>query len=196
MLNKVKKPTNYMLFIIIILLVSFLVNVYMSIDNYKLKYRVGRESQSNIEEIKSTNKVNNDIINNAIKVGTIDNMELLKLYKNYGDLSDCMASLWDEYSFYEDNLSFFNFTKKRINKKQIIFTDLYGSTEEYLKGLMDEEMKTQSYKVVLKGKILDNFKGMLLVSNEVDKYYNNFYEKNLSSTDLKDRANKIISKDL
>ena len=58
MFKKVRRPGDYMLFVVVILLVSFLVNVYISIDNYKFKYRVGRESYTNIEKIKSTNKTN------------------------------------------------------------------------------------------------------------------------------------------
>ena len=157
MFKRVRRPGDYMLFVVVILLISFLVNVYISINNYKFKYRIGRESYTNIEKIKSTNKTNNEILNNAIKVGCLDNMELLKLYKNYGELSDSMVSLWDEYSFYEEN-------------------------------------KTQSYKVELTGKTLENFNSILIISNNIDSYYNEFYDKNLSSVDIEDREKAIIKK--
>ena len=53
MFKRVRRPGDYMLFVVLVLLVSFLVNVYISIDNYKFRYRVGRESYTNIEKIKS-----------------------------------------------------------------------------------------------------------------------------------------------
>lgn len=194
MFKRVRRPGDYMLFVVLVLLVSFLVNVYISIDNYKFRYRVGRESYTNIEKIKSTNKTNNEILNNAIKAGCLDNMELLKLYKNYGELSDSMVSLWDEYSFYEENISILDFGKKKIDKNNVVFNDIYGTIEEYFRSLMDEEMKTQSYKVELTGKTLENFNSILIISNNIDSYYNEFYDKNLSSIDIEDREKAIIKK--
>ena len=194
MFKKVRRPGDYMLFVVVILLLSFLVNVYISIDNYKFKYRVGRESYTNIEKIKSTNKTNNEILNNAIKIGSLDNMELLKLYKNYGELSDSMVSLWDEYSFYEENISVLDFSKKKIDKNNVVFNDIYGTIEEYFRSLMDEEMKNQSYKVELTGKTLENFNSILIISNKIDSYYDEFYNKNLSSVDIEDREKTIIKK--
>lgn len=194
MFKKVRRPGDYMLFVVVVLLLSFLVNVYISIDNYKFKYRVGRESYTNIEKIKSTNKTNNEILNNAIKVGSLDNMELLKLYKNYGELSDSMVSLWDEYSFYEENISVLDFSKKKIDKNNVVFNDIYGTIEEYFRSLMDEEMKNQSYKVELTGKTLENFNSILIMSNKIDRYYDEFYNKNLSSVDIEDREKTIIKK--
>lgn len=194
MFKRVRRPGDYMLFVVVILLISFLVNVYISINNYKFKYRIGRESYTNIEKIKSTNKTNNEILNNAIKVGCLDNMELLKLYKNYGELSDSMVSLWDEYSFYEENISILDFGKKKIDKNNVVFNDIYGTIEEYFRSLMDEEMKTQSYKVELTGKTLENFNSILIISNNIDSYYNEFYDKNLSSVDIEDREKAIIKK--
>ena len=44
MFKRVRRPGDYMLFVVVILLISFLVNVYISINNYKFKYRIGRES--------------------------------------------------------------------------------------------------------------------------------------------------------
>lgn len=194
MFNKVRKPREYMIFVIIILLISFLVNVYTSIGNFKFKYRIGKESYTNVEKIKTTNKVSNEVLNNAIKVGSIDNMELLKLYKNYGELSDSMVSLWDEYSFYEEGISILGLNKKKIKSKELIFNDAYGSIEEYLRKIMDEEMKTQANKINLDGEILEDFKSILKISDEVDQYYTSFYDKNLSDLESEDRENKIIQK--
>lgn len=194
MFKKGRKPGEYMLFIVVILLISFLVNIWISLDNYKFKYRVGVESYTNIEKIKSINKVNNEVLTNAIKAGSLDNMELLKLYKNYGELSDSMISLWDEYSFYEDNISFLDFNKKKIDKKDIEFNDIYGNLEEYLKSLMDEEMKTNSYKVDLLGNTLEKFNAMLIISEKIDLCYTNFYDEKLNNVDTEDREKTIIKK--
>lgn len=194
MFKKGRKPGEYILFVVVILLVSFLVNVWISLDNYKFKYRVGVESYTNIEKIKSINKVNNELLTNGIKAGSLDNMELLKLYKNYGELSDSMVSLWDDYSFYEESISFLDFNKKKIDKNDIKFNDIYGTIEEYLKSLMDEEMKTKSYKVELSGKTLEKFNSILSITEKVDLCYTDFYEKNLNNIDVEDREKTIIKK--
>ena len=55
-------------------------------------------------------------------------------------------------------------------------------------------MKTQSYKVELTGKTLENFNSVLIISNKIDSYYDEFYAKNLSSTDIEDREKAIIKK--
>ncbi len=55
-------------------------------------------------------------------------------------------------------------------------------------------MKTQSYKVELTGKTLENFNSILIISNNIDSYYNEFYDKNLSSVDIEDREKAIIKK--
>ena len=75
-----------------------------------------------------------------------------------------------------------------------MFNDIYGTIEEYFRSLMDEEMKTQSYKVELTGKTLENFNSILIISNNIDSYYNEFYDKNLSSIDIEDREKAIIKK--
>ena len=75
-----------------------------------------------------------------------------------------------------------------------MFNDIYGTIEEYFRSLMDEEMKTQSYKVELTGKTLENFNSILIISNNIDSYYNEFYDKNLSSVDIEDREKAIIKK--
>ena len=55
-------------------------------------------------------------------------------------------------------------------------------------------MKTQSYKIELTGKTLENFNSILTISNTIDSYYDEFYEKNLSSVDIEDREKVIIKK--
>ena len=75
-----------------------------------------------------------------------------------------------------------------------MFNDIYGTIEEYFRSLMDEEMKTQSYKIELTGKTLENFNSILTISNTIDSYYDEFYEKNLSSVDIEDREKVIIKK--
>lgn len=191
MFKKTRTPGDYMLFVVFILLISFIVNVYISVSNYKFKYRVGKESYNNVENIRVVNEGNIEILTNSIKIGSLENMELLKLYRNYGELSESMIDLWDEYSFYEESRPT-QILKKRIKKNDVVLNDTNGIIEQYLRSLMEKEMKTQTYKVQLSDKVLDNFNSMLNLSKEIDQYYTEFYDKKLNGAIDEQKEKKII----
>lgn len=195
MLKMKRKASDYLLVIVCVLLFSFIVNVFSYFENVKYKYRVSRESYTNVEKIKSINAVNNEILISGIQIGSLDNMELLKLYKNYGELSDCSTSLWDEYLFYEESSSFFTFNKKKINMDNVSFHDLYGDIEIYIQGLLEEEMKTKTYKVNLEGDALEKFSCYLSLSTELNDYYNEFYNVNLNGVAPEKIEEKIVNND-
>ena len=191
MSKKTRRPGDYMLFIVGILFISFMVNVYISVSNYKSQYRVGMESHKNIENIRFINENNIKILDTAIEVGRIDNMDMLKLYKNYGDISDCTTNLWEDYSFYEGNKPLINF-RKNIDTNKNVLVDINGKIEEYLLSELNREMKTQSYKIVLNGEMLNIFKEIKKLAEEINVYYNEFYDMYLSDVIDEERKKKII----
>ena len=88
----------------------------MIISEYR--HRVGSITYNNIINVKNTNISNNDILLKSIETSTIEITDLLKLYKNYGFISNNIMSLWDEYNFYKN--SNYIFTKKEI-KIELIY---------------------------------------------------------------------------
>ncbi|MGG7178068.1 hypothetical protein ACQPU1_10765 [Clostridium paraputrificum] len=193
MSKKARKPGDYMLFVVGILFISFMVNVYISASNYKSQYRVGMESYKNIENIRFTNESNIGILDTAIEIGSIDNMDVLRLYKNYGDISDSTINLWDDYSFYKGNKSLFKF-KKNIETNKNTLVDINGKIEEYLLSILDREMKTQSSKIVLNGEILKVFERIKSLAEEINTYYTEFYSMYLRDVVDEERMKKIIKK--
>ena len=190
--KKVRNPRDYMLFIVMILFVSFVVNVLLSVKNYKMDQSLGKESYRNIESVRSTNQDNIEILKKSIDVGSIDNAELLKLYKNFSKVSDLNIDLCRDYIMYENERGSFK-NKKYVNKNVDIISNINTKIEEYLLNLLNREMQTQRYKLELSGQILDNFKTMEQISNDVEKYYSDFYENNgLNNLSNEEKSKKSI----
>ena len=192
MAKKVRNPRDYMLFIVIILFVSLVVNVLLSVNNYKMDQSLGKESYRNIESVRSTNQDNIEILKKSIDIGSIDNAELLKLYKNFSKVSDLNVDLCRDYIMYENESGSFK-NKKSVNKNVDIISNINTKIEEYLLNLLNREMQTQRYKLELNGQILDNFKTMEQISNDVEKYYSDFYEDNgLNNLSNEEKSKKSI----
>lgn len=192
MAKKVRNPRDYMLFIVIILFVSLVVNVLLSVNNYKMDQSLGKESYRNIESVRSTNQDNIEILKKSIDIGSIDNAELLKLYKNFSKVSDLNVDLCRDYIMYENERGSFK-NKKYVNKNVDIISNINTKIEEYLLNLLNREMQTQRYKLELNGQILDNFKTMEQISNDVEKYYSDFYEDNgLNNLSNEEKSKKSI----
>lgn len=190
--KKVRNPRDYMLFIVMILFVSLVVNVLLSVNNYKMDQSLGKESYRNIESVRSTNQDNIEILKKSIDVGSIDNAELLKLYKNFSKVSDLNIDLCRDYIMYENERGSFK-NKKYVNKNVDIISNINTKIEEYLLNLLNREMQTQRYKLELSDQILDNFKTMEQISNDVEKYYSDFYEDNgLNNLSNEEKSKKSI----
>lgn len=190
-MKRKKSPAEYMLFVVTILFISFMVNVFISLDNEKYKYKVSTASYKNIEEIRSRNEKNIVTLEGAINSSILTNQELLALYKNYTSISSSMISLWDEYSFYTDNE--WSLTKKKIDTTKALSNEISGRIEEYLGILLDEEMKTQTPVIQLKGETLDKFKTMQSLAIDIESYYEDFYKENIKDK-VDEEKEKIIIK--
>lgn len=194
MSRKKRDIKDYMVLVVIVLFISLIVNVFTSLQNYSSNYKVGRDSYREIENIRAVNENNINILETAIDIGSISNMDLLKLYRNFSDISDSNMNLWSDYIFYEDDSSIFRM-KKQIEKNGDIFVDVNTKIEEYLLSILDREMQTKSYKLELDGVILDNFTLMKKLSNDISNYYTSFYENNsLSKIEGEDRIKRVIKK--
>ena len=191
MSKKVRTTKNYIILVLLILSISLLVNVFTSINNQKIKYRIGKESCKNIEEIKVNNENIQAILEKSIDLGYINNIELLNLYRNYSDIASNIIELWDEYLFYEDNKYVFRFEKELDTDKNIL-NDVNNNIEDYLFSILNKDMENNLVKLQLDNSVLNNFNGMKELSDKIDTYYINFYDTHLSDVEGEERSKKII----
>ena len=186
------KYKKYFLLTVAILFISLILNIVTSMDNMKYKYKVGAESYNNIENIRGRNESNIVLLNSAIEVGTISNMDAVKLYENYKTISDSFINLWSEYSFYEEDKKGFSF--KKIDTNKALLNDVNDKIQEYLKEIIYSEMKTKADKIEIKAVALEQFKEMKNLAMEIDAYYKEFYSTKLNGAIDEDKKNKIIKK--
>lgn len=193
MQKKKLKGKNYLLVIIVMLLISLIFNVVIIMKNLDYQYRIGIKSYNNIENIKCRSENNIKLLDSVIEVETIYNMDILKLYQSYASISDSFISLWDEYSFYEDSRQSRAATKK-IDTKEALLNDINGNIEDYLRSMLEVEMKTNAEKRELSGETLEQFKEMRSLSMEINNFYKDFCENQLKISSDEDKKDKIIKK--
>lgn len=189
--NKPHKSKKLNIIIIGVLFISLIMNMILSINNNKYKFRVGKESYNSTMNVMLLNDKNNEILKNAIAQGSINNMDLLSLYKNYANISDDMTKLWVEYSYYKEDKSFLK-SVKSINSENIVLNEVHGRIEEYLNAMLEKEMVTQLFKVNLNGEYSEKFQAMKDLSDRIKKYYDKFNQDNLNGLEYDDKTEKII----
>lgn len=183
---------NSILFIIIILLTSLVINVYTSAMNSRYKILIGKETYKSAEEIRSRNESALNTLNQCIKAGSISNEELLSLYENYGAISEAFTNLWSKYGEYrkEEIIS--------INKKSKTLTqtpnEVYSRIESLLFEYLNIQMKNQNEKLVLDGETLNNFLAMSNMSQQIDEFYKEFNNKNFKNIKEEDKEVEAIKK--
>lgn len=188
-----KKNKGLEVAIALIILLSVVLNVVLLSKNYSNMYIEGRESYNSILNIRAINETNNKLITKAIDSGNIENLDLLKLYENYGNINDNISNLWYEYSNYRENRTVFQKTKK-IDTNSVMINEINERFEDYLKGILETEMTNQNYTVIVSDKLLDNLNIMLKISDEIKDYYNNFLDNKLSNVNEEDRLKIIVRK--
>lgn len=182
---------NVSIVIIVMLMLSLIFNVAMIVDIIKYKYKVGTEGYNYLEDIRSIHESNAQLLSKAIDTGSIDNMELLKLYKNYSNVTEDVANLWNEYIYYEENKKLV-VAKKNIDTSDVTVNDINSKLEDFFNDMLEMEMKTQSYKVDLVGEKLEDFKVIHSLENEKLNYYTEFCKNELNGAVQDKKKDKII----
>ncbi len=190
-MHKVKKHNKYLTLLVLIIFVSFIFNIIMYLNNSRYEHRVGVNSYKNIESIKISNDKIYDILNKSIEIKKISNEEVLTLYKNYGDISECLIELWDDYNYYNSNYSNL-FFKKKIDTSSILQNEVYSRIENYLENSLNNIMNTETNELSLSGKDLQDFKVMKNLSEKTKNFYKEFNDKNLSGLEGKDKEGKAV----
>lgn len=191
-MKRVKLNKNNSVIIIVgVLIVSLLLNIYTSVMNSRYKIKAGKESYRYIEEIKHRNESALVILEQSISVGSVSNEELLSLYKSYNSILDATVQLCDSYSTYEKS-SLIKLDKN--NKGMVKQNELYSRVENLIFEYLNLEMKSDQVKLVLDGKILEDFIQMKKIAIDVDNFFKSFNEKYLSKVKDEKREEKIIKK--
>ena len=185
---------NCFIVIILILMISLILNIYQYISNKKYFYELGKQNFSNIEEIRSRNESILSILDSCIIAGSVNNVDLLTLYKNYTKISEAELNLWNNY-IADDNIlrKFKNKSKDKvldIKPKN----EIYSEIEELLYSHIQNDMTEKIDVIELKGKVSDDFKILRSLSYDLNNYFNNFYKENCSVSESK-KEKLIINKE-
>lgn len=185
---------NCFIVIILILMISLILNIYQNISNKKYFYELGKQNFSNIEEIRSRNESILSILDSCIIAGSVNNVDLLTLYKNYTKISEAELNLWNNY-IADDNIlrKFKNKSKDKvldIKPKN----EIYSEIEELLYSHIQNDMTEKIDVIELKGKVSDDFKILRSLSYDLNNYFNNFYKENCSVSESK-KEKLIINKE-
>lgn len=193
MLKRLTLKRNTALAIMLVLMLSIIFNIYMVIRVRKFKYKIGLETYSTIEEMRFIHDNNVQILSTAIDAGSIDNVAILKLYKNYKDLSEGTSDLWNQYIYYEQERKF-TVSKKSIDTTEVTVNDVNSKLEDFLNDVLEFEMHTQSEKIELTKDMLEKFKVIYELESEKSSYYYKFCEEKLNGA-VQDKKKDIIVKE-
>lgn len=114
MKTKTNIKDNCLMVIVVILMISFTMNIYQSILNNKYSYELGKQNYSKIEEIRYRNESIFSILDSCVTAGSVNNVDLLTLYKNYSKITEAELGLWNNY-LNQDNRVFSNNKNKVKN---------------------------------------------------------------------------------
>ena len=177
---------NCFIIIVIILIISFAINIYQFIFNKKYCYELGKQNYSKIEEIRFRNESILSILNSCVTAESVNNVDLLTLYKNYSKISESELSLWNSY-LTENNKILNNFKNK--SKNIVVNTktknELYYEIEELIYSYIQNDMTEKIDVIELKGKVADDFNTLKSMALDLNNYFNSFYEENCNVSEYK-----------
>lgn len=177
---------NCFIIIVIILIISFAINIYQFIFNKKYCYELGKQNYSKIEEIRFRNESILSILNSCVTAESVNNVDLLTLYKNYSKISESELSLWNSY-LTENNKILNNFKNK--SKNIVVNTktknELYSEIEELIYSYIQNDMTEKIDVIELKGKVADDFNTLKSMALNLNNYFNSFYEENCNVSEYK-----------
>ena len=185
------KNGKIILCISVILIISIIINIFQIMMISEYRQRVGSITYNNVINVKNTNISNNDILLKSIETSTIEITDLLKLYKNYGVISNNIMSLWDEYNFYKNNI--YIFIKKDIKTDVTVVNEIHSRMEEYLNSLIQKNINKKVDKIAINGGDLQNFIEMQELSSEIIDFYTSFIKENMDGMDTNQRKDIIIN---
>lgn len=193
MKTKINTKDNCFMLIVAILMISFTINIYQAILNNKYSYELGKQNYSKIEEIRYRNESILAILDSCVTAGSVNNADLLTLYKNYSKITEAELVLWNNY-IGQDSGIFIKNKDKNITMPTTTKSELYSQIEELIYSYIQNDMTEKVDVIELKEKILEDFKTLRNLSADLNNYFNDFYEENCNVPDSK-KEKRMISKD-
>lgn len=175
----------------IILILSLMTTFNMCSSISKYRYRIGTDACNYIENIKSLNESNLSLLKAAIDIGSIENMDIVKLYENYKTISGETMILWNEYLFFEENKSAFE-PNKEVYANNAILSDVNGCIRDLFYTMLEDEMKNQNYKLEITSEVFLKLDELKKLSEEIQIYFNNFSDEKLAGLSAEERKKVII----
>ncbi|MBP3917256.1 hypothetical protein [Clostridium sp.] len=177
---------NCFMIIVVILMISFTANIYQAILNKKYCYELGKQNYNKIEEIRFRNESIFSILDSCVTAESVNNGDLLTLYKNYSKISEAELSLWNNY-LADDNKILRKFKNK--GKNIVVNTktknELYSEIEELIYSYIQNDMTEKIDVIELNGKAANDFKTLRSMALDLNNYFNSFYEENCNVPESK-----------
>lgn len=177
---------NCFMIIVVILMISFTANIYQAILNKKYWYELGKQNYNKIEEIRFRNESILSILDSCVTAESVNNGDLLTLYKNYSKISEAELSLWNNY-LADDNKILRKFKNK--GKNIVVNTktknELYSEIEELIYSYIQNDMTEKIDVIELNGKAANDFKTLRSMALDLNNYFNSFYEENCNVPESK-----------
>ncbi|WP_160674216.1 hypothetical protein [Clostridium sp. C8-1-8] len=186
------KNSQYISFIVMILLISFIVNVFLSFDNGGYKERIGKKSSDELEDIVHRNETIKDILTNSIQSKCILKTDLVKMSSQYDQLYLSIWGLMDDYSYYKTSKKLL--VKDDGNIDYDVTNDTVSKIKLYMNKFVESNISLSGDKIELKTNDLLNFQKMNDFSKELDSYFKNTIKKNSSDGTYDGMKDKLEGK--
>lgn len=188
------KSSQYVIFIVAILVVSLIVNVFLSVDNGNYKQRIGKKSSDELETIIHGNETINQILANSIQSKCILKTDLVKLSSEYDQVYQGVWKLMDDYSYYKQSKQFVFKNDSSINCD--VTNDSINKIKLYVNKFVESNANSNGDKIELKSNDLLNFKKMSDFSKELDTYFQTTIKKSSNDGTYDGMKDKIEVKNL
>lgn len=189
---KDKFKNRYLIIVSTLLVVSLIINIYQVVINHEYEHILRENNYSRIEQIRYRNESILSILEGCINANSINNEELLALYKNYGEITKAEVELL-EADVKNSNNNVIKNNKKEVDVSNKI--DLYWSIEELIYAYLQNDMNKNTYNIELKGKAYADFEVLLNMSKDLNNYFVEFYQKHCGNLEEEKRKDKIIKEE-
>jgi len=184
---------NSFYFVLSVLFISLIMNIYLSVMNGRYKHAIGKVNYNNLVEVKNRNENTLNVINQCLKSKTINSQELINLYENYSAITDAYNELWLSYNDYgKDELVRISFLKQKESNVEpnLVYSRIENLIFEYMNNKLDNDLEY----IELSGHTLENFTNMRDLSLEINNYFINQNDIYFSGLTEEEKELKIIKK--
>ncbi len=191
MQRKTSKKDKFILVLAILLVVSSVINIFQGRVNIRYKDIIQQQCYDEIEVIRVKNESILKQLDSSINAKSITNNELMLLYQNYKSAVDAEVNLWEYYFDYKNNPYIYtennNVSLENENKYE-----LYWKIEELFYNYIQKNLDSNESVITLANQQLDDFMVLREIANEINDYFNQFYDENCKGLSEEERAKAVI----